>query len=112
MKDQEDIKLESLFASEAVADAGFSDGVMKHVRRQSWIRRLALPVAFVIGGAIAVKPLAGLVAALVGLFSSIPASLSLEANLIPASMIPAGSTIVLGTIAIVAIGMIGKMLED
>lgn len=112
MKDNEDIKLESLFASTIIADNGFSDRLVKRVRRQMWIRRLALPVAFVVGGAIAIKPLAGLISALVSLVSAIPARVDVESSLIPASMMPSGSTIVLAVMAVFAIAMIGRMLED
>ncbi len=112
MKDNEDIRLESLFAFETIADNGFSAGVMKRVRRQMWIRRLALPVAFVVGGAIAIKPLAGLVTALFSLASAIPASIDVESTLAPASVLPSGSTIVLGIMAVFAVAMIGRMLEE
>ena len=54
MKDAEDLKLESLFASDPIADGGFSTRIEKRIRRQLWVRRLALPVALIIGGSIAV----------------------------------------------------------
>jgi hypothetical protein len=56
MKDAEDRLLESMFQSESVADNGFSDRVVGRIRRQIWVRRLALPVAMVAGAAIALKP--------------------------------------------------------
>ena len=56
-KDAEDRMLESLFASEPIADDGFSNKALRRIRRQVWIRRLSLPIAMLIGGAIAVKPL-------------------------------------------------------
>ncbi len=56
IKDAEDRLLESMFQSDSVADNGFSDRVVRQIRRQMWIRRLALPVAMVAGAAIAVKP--------------------------------------------------------
>ncbi len=112
MKDEEDIRLESLFASDAIADDGFSDRVLKRVRRQVWVRRLALPIAFVIGAAIAFKPLVALATILVNLVSVIPGTLGSELALIPVDFLPGTSTIVLGLIAVMAITMIGKMLED
>ncbi|MEM7430862.1 MAG: hypothetical protein AAF351_02865 [Pseudomonadota bacterium] len=57
LKDTEDQLLESLFANEALADDGFSKLVVRRIRRQIWIRRLALPVAMLVGGTIAIKPL-------------------------------------------------------
>ena len=112
MKDNDDLRLESLFASESITDNGFSTSVMKRVRRQIWVRRLALPVAFVVGAAIAFKPLVGLVTVLGGLFTAIPDGLEAKASLIPADLMPAGTTILLGVMAIMAVTMIGKMLEE
>ena len=60
----------------------------------------------------AIKPLAGLISALVSLVSAIPARVDVESSLIPASMMPSGSTIVLAVMAVFAIAMIGRMLED
>lgn len=56
MKDDTDLKLEALFRSEAVNDDGFSDRVMKRIRWQLRVRRFALPIAMLVGGAIAAKP--------------------------------------------------------
>ena len=112
MKDREDQKLESLFASEPIADSGFSDRVVRRIRRGIWIRRLALPTAFVLGGAVAVKPLAGLVASLLNLISLLPANLGVASEFLPADLLPAGPTMLLGVMAVLAVAMIGKMLED
>ena len=112
MKDQEDVRLESLFASEAIVDNGFSANVLRKVRRQMWARRLALPVAFVIGTAIAFKPLMSLVTMLAGLLSLIPENLAAESALIPAGFMPGASTIVMGMMAVMVVTMVGKMLED
>ncbi len=60
MQDAEDRLLESMFQSESVADNGFSDRVLRRIRRQIWVRRLALPVAMVAGAAIALEPAARL----------------------------------------------------
>ena len=108
IKDAEDRLLESLFDSEPVADDGFSVGVVRKVNRQLWIRRLTLPVATVVGGAIAFKPLAGLVAALSNLSSLIPEAAVNSA----ASSIPQLQTVVLGAI-LLAVGLVGmRMIED
>ena len=61
IKDAEDRMLESLFADGALADDGFSQAVVRRIRRQMWIRRLALPIAILVGGAIALEPLMQLV---------------------------------------------------
>ena len=112
MKDKDDLMLDSLFASESIPDNGFSTSVIKRVRRQIWVRRLALPVAFVVGGAIAFKPMVSLVSVLGGLFTAIPDGLEAKAALIPADLMPAGTTILLGVMAIMVVAMIGKMLEE
>jgi hypothetical protein len=56
LQDAEDRVLESMFQPHAIADDGFSDRVLRRINRQIWVRRLALPVAMVVGAAIAVKP--------------------------------------------------------
>ncbi len=112
MKDQEDIKLESLFASDTIADNGFSAKVLKNVRRQMWIRRLSLPIAFVIGAAIAFKPLVSLVTVLSGLAPVIPQTLGADSSLIPTNLMPGMPMIVMGMMAVMVVTMVGKMLED
>lgn len=74
MQDSEDRALESLFHSGAIADNGFSDRVVARIRRQTWVRRLTLPVALILGATIALKPATQLIA--VG--SQIYGSLSTE----------------------------------
>ncbi len=108
LKDNEDRILESLFRSEPVPDNGFSARVMTRLKRRLWIRRLALPTAFVVGGIIALKPLSQLVVVFSRLLASVPANvggLSLDA-------IPEGSTIILGGLLLAAMMMVAKMLED
>jgi hypothetical protein len=83
-KDAEDRLLESMFAAESIEDDGFSHRVVTHIRRRLWIRRLALPVAMVIGGAIAVKPASDLIIAASKLLTVVPKNL-VEA---PASWLP------------------------
>lgn len=112
LKDKADRQLESLFASDVIADNGFSDRVMRRVRRQIWVRRLSLPIAFVIGGSIAVKPLSELVTALIGMAAALPAKIGVEVGLIPADLLPGAPTIMLGLMIVLAFVMVGKMLED
>lgn len=86
MKDADDLWLDDLFAAEEIADDGFSDQVMAKVRRQLWIRRLTLPIAAVIGGAIAIKPLAGIVATAKNMSGLVPGRwLELTADFVPQS---------------------------
>jgi hypothetical protein len=72
LKDAEDRLLESMFRSEPIADDGFSRRVLTQIRRRLWVRRLALPVAIVIGGAFAIKPATQLVAAAAKLLAVVP----------------------------------------
>ncbi len=108
IKDAEDRLLESMFDSQPVADAGFSVRVVRKINRQLWLRRLTLPIAAVIGGAISFKPLTGLVVALSNLSSLIPTGLVNDA----ASSIPQFQTIVLGAV-LLAVGLFSlRLLED
>ena len=112
MKDAEDLKLESLFASEPVLDNDFSKRIEKRIRRQIWLRRLTLPIAVLVGGAIAVKPLAGLVTALMTFLSVVPANISSNLGNISTASVPHMSTIVLGGTLVLVVIMITRMLED
>jgi len=112
MKDAEDLKLESLFASDVIADDGFSTRVEKRIRRHLWVRRLALPVALVIGGSIAVKPLANLLTALFRFVSVLPDNVSSNFGVVSSIDLPQMSTFMMGG-ALVLVGvMIMRMLED
>jgi len=108
MKDADDRLLESMFASAPIADSGFSAAVVKRVRRRLWLRRLAVPVAALVGGAIAIKPLADFVTIAASLFPSIPPQL-IDAT---ASMIPQLPTIVLGAMVLGACMLGLRLLED
>ena len=72
LRDAEDRMLESLFASDPIPDDGFSQRVVGHIRRRIWVRRLALPVAILVGGAIAIKPASQLVLAASKLLTVVP----------------------------------------
>ena len=73
-RDEEDVALEALFASEPIADNGFSASVIGKLRRRLWARRLVLPAAVSVGAAIATKPLLGLVQAADSIASVLPAA--------------------------------------
>ena len=96
IQDAEDRLLESMFQSESIADNGFSDRIVGRIRRQMWVRRLALPVAMVTGAAIAVKPATQLFA----IGSQIFASLGAESLLPQAAM-----TSQLPIMAVVGLGL-------
>ena len=108
IKDAEDRLLESLFDSEPLADDGFSSIVVRKINRKLWIRRLTLPAAVILGGAIAFKPLTGLVAALSSLSSLIPQDTFGMAT----SSIPQLPMVVMGALLLAA-GLFGvRMLEE
>lgn len=111
LKDSEDLKLETLFRSEPVPDDGFSVRVVSRVRRRMWVRRLTLPIAFVIGAAIALKPLAELATLVPKVVSIVPQSLVSVFDL-PIGNIFQGPTIILGIMLLAAMMMIGRMLEE
>jgi hypothetical protein len=94
IKDADDRMLESMFAAEPIADNGFTVRVVKKIRRRLWLRRLALPVAAAIGGAIAIKPLADLVSIVASLSTLLPQEL---VN-VSVEFIPQAQTIVLGVL--------------
>jgi len=112
MKDAEDRKLESLFASNPIADDGFSTRIEKRIRRQLWVRRLALPVALLIGGVIAVKPLANLLTALLRFISVLPDNVSSNLGVVSTANLPQMSTFMLGGMLVLVAVMIMRMLED
>ena len=112
LKDKEDLKLESLFGSEPVRDDGFSVKVVARVRRRIWLRRLTMPTAFVIGAAIAFKPLSGLVVSLASLLKFIPQTLSSNASALPFEQLPQLSTIWMGGMLIIGVMMASRLLQD
>ncbi len=108
LKDSEDKLLESLFRSDPVLDNGFSLKVVSEIKRRIWIRRLTLPAAFVVGAAIAVKPLSQLAVTFSKLLTLIPTNfggLSL-------GNFPQISTVLLGGLLLAAMMMVSKMLEE
>jgi hypothetical protein len=108
LKDAEDRLLESLFAAEPIADEGFSGRVVTRIRRRLWIRRLALPVAILVGGSVAAKPLAELTLAASKLLAVMPQDLLA----IPTDWLPQVQLIVVGAMLLGA-GSLGlRLLED
>jgi hypothetical protein len=111
LKDKADSTLESLFGSEPVRDDGFSLRIVVRVRRQMWVRRLSLPIAFVIGIAISAKPLVQLANALPNLLDAVPLS-GISMEQLPISNFPQSTTIFLGIILLASVLMASRMLED
>ena len=100
--------LESLFASESIDDDGFSDQIVRRIRRQVWIRRLTLPIAMFIGGAIAIKPATQLVSVMQSVLGALPQGVVA----MPTIALPQLPLIFLGA-ALLAIGVLtARMLEE
>ena len=108
IKDAEDRLLESMFDAAPIADDGFSVSVVRRVRRGLWLRRLAVPVAALIGGAIAIKPLTGFVTVVARLSSMIPPELVNSTT----TLIPQAPIIVLGAMVLVACLLGLRSLEE
>ena len=108
LKDNEDKLLESLFRSDPVLDNGFSLKVVSEIKRRIWIRRLTLPAAFVVGAAIAVKPLSQLAVTFSKLLTLIPT----DVGSLSLGNFPQISTVILGGLLLAAMMMISRMLEE
>ncbi len=107
MKDAEDLMLEKLLGSEAIADDGFSDRVVKKVRRRLWVRRLTLPIAAAIGTSIAAKPVLSLLESLQGLIQTVVPA---DAAVVPA--LPSLPLLVGGALLFVAVVAAVQFIED
>ena len=112
MKDAEDRKLEAMFASESVRDDGFSARIEKRIHRRILIQRFALPIAVLIGGAIAAKPVIGLLTGIMQLFVITPDGLSNYIGNLASSSLPSLTLVSFGAMIAIAIVMISRMLED
>lgn len=73
-KDDEDLRLQDMFRSDPIPDNGFSDRVVRRVRRRLWMRRLLVPVATAAGGLVAVGPASQLLSSLLGQLGSLAAA--------------------------------------
>ncbi len=108
IKDADDAMLEALFRSEPIADDGFSERIVGRIRRRLWLRRISLPVAAIIGGSIAIKPMSALVASLYGVFAALPTE-SIAAS---TSWLPPWHLIVLGAMLLVTAMFGFRLLEE
>ena len=107
-RDAEDTRLESLFDTGPVADDGFSDRIVGRIRRDIWVRRLTLPLAALVGGAIAWKPAMQIMNAGATLVGAFPQDLVT----VPAVTLPQLPLLLLGG-TLLAIGVLtARMLEE
>jgi len=111
ISDSEDRKLQALFASTPIADDGFSRRVMARIRRQILVQRFSLPVAFMVGAAIAAKPVSQLIQALYGLLQFIPQTLASNIGASPLAQVPQLSTIVMGGTLLLFVLLIGRLTQ-
>ena len=122
LKDAEDRFLESMLQSSPIADEGFSARVVTRIRIHLWVRRLALPAAMLIGGAIAVEPALQLLTAASNLLTIVPTGIfELPAKMfdvpvgifdVPKAWLPQIQLVVIGAMLLVA-GFFGmRMLEE
>lgn len=108
IKDAEDRFLESVFRTDSVADNGFSRMVMRRIRRRLWIKRLAMPIAVVVGAAVAFKPLVGLAAMLAGILQLVPDDMLASAS----QALPHLSTYILGAMLLAACMLGLRTIEE
>lgn len=108
IKDDVDRMLETMFASAPIADDGFSKLVVRRIKRKLLLRRLLLPVAVLIGGLIAFKP----VSTLLGVASQLLPQLPEEFVTVAVASLPALQFIVTGALIMLVAVMSLGMLED
>ena len=110
-KDKDDIALEGLFRSDPLPDDGFSATVMSRVRYRIWVRRLALPMALLLGLAISAKPMVQFLSVLPGIVTAIFGD-ALRLEQLPVLTVPQLSTMLLGASALMAIVLASRLLEE
>lgn len=108
MKDEQDRLLESMFASAPLADDGFSQQIVRRIRRKLWIRRITLPLAVVLGGLLAFRPMAALVE---GVYEML---IGVSGDLVPSltASLPSLQLLVTGALILVVAMFSLSMLED
>ena len=107
IKDAEDRFLESMFRSEPIADDGFSNRIITRIRQRIWLRRLALPMAMLVGGAIAIKPLLQVASVL----SQISAPVSQVSIALPDTLL-SQLPVMLGVGSLLIIGMLTFRISE
>jgi hypothetical protein len=106
--DVEDRVLQSLFRVEPIEDNGFSTRIVSTIRRRIWFRRLAVPVAAVMGGVIAIRPVTELVRIVVQLFGLVPSDVF---NL-PLSFLPQFQLVVHGGMLFAVVLTLMRFIEE
>jgi hypothetical protein len=100
-----------MFRSDSVPDDGFTARVVMRVRRQMWVRRLSLPVAFTIGAVFSAKPLLQIASIVPGLIESVFGG-ALSVDKLPLENLPSLSTMLFGATLAMALLLAGKLLEE
>lgn len=59
--DEDDRRLRELFRHASIEDSGFSTHVLRRIRRRAALQRLLLPLAFLAGGVVALRPVLSIV---------------------------------------------------
>lgn len=108
IKDAEDRFLESALRPESIADDGFSERVVATIRRRIWLRRMALPIATLIGGAVAFKPAYALVLAASRVLTAVP----VPVFDLPAPWLPQLQTIVFGAVLFIVALLAARLATD
>jgi hypothetical protein len=111
LKDELDLKLEAVFGSEPVPDDGFSERVVSRVRRQVWVQRLSLPIAILVGAALAAKPFWQLVEFFPTFLKSLSPVVSGSVDL-PVGSMPQLSTVVMAILVVAVTLIVGRVLEE
>jgi hypothetical protein len=108
LKDADDRLLESLFASEPLADDGFSERIVRRIRRRLWVRRFALAAALSFGGVIALKPTLALSGFVLRQVQNVSGGLpGIDLNAIPST------TMLVGGALLFLVTVLGaRLLED
>lgn len=107
-RDEDDRRLEAMFASGPIADDGFSALVVRRIRRKVLVRRLTLPLAALVGGAIAFQPLVALAGFARQLVLQLPDELVAGAT----DNLPALQLVVTGGLLLLVAVMALNMIED
>ena len=81
------------------------------LRRRMWVQRLALPIAFLLGAVIAVKPLSQLMLTFVKFTMSLVGSLGSSLQGWPIGYTPQLSIIVIGMLLMLGVFMASKVFD-
>lgn len=108
MKDRDDLRLEALFSSEPIADDGFSERVVSRIRRRLWIRRWTMPIAVLVGGLIAAKPVSDVLVAAGTIATVLPD----ELRTLSFDSLPSATIFVLGGSIVGIMALIIGLAED